>query len=48
MSTNNPTCPACHPANSSGQCGDRNCAHTYLGRHDGIGPAGPDQTGDDE
>jgi hypothetical protein len=43
-----PTCPNGHPANTSGQCGDRSCAHTYLGRHDGIGPAGPDQTEDDE
>jgi hypothetical protein len=42
------TCPNGHPTNSSCQCGVRNCPHTYLGRHDGIGPAGPGKTGDDE
>lgn len=37
------TCPNGHAANTSGQCGIRGCAHTYLGRHDGAGPAGSDR-----
>jgi hypothetical protein len=41
-------CPAGHLANRYGQCGVRSCAHTYLGRHDGVGPAGPDRSDDDE